>query len=96
MINKQERVLRGLADSTVLLVEPGYWVEERTVHGLYGDRDDLAISLRWRDADGCLWEADFLEQSLMDATIHGNRVVLKDSEGASVAIHAHLLKPRRI
>ena len=86
ILNKQERVLRALTKSGSLFVAPGFPVEQRTIFGLCGDDSDLAISLEWRDAEGCKWVADFTEESLMSAAVAQNRIALKDSEGGTVCV----------
>lgn len=96
MRNRRERILRALSDSDVLLVEPGYFVEQRTIYGPHGEQSDMAISLQWRDAEGCLWACDFLEEDLANAQVARNRILLKDSEGAPVRIKVHRLKPWNI
>ena len=96
MNNNQERAFRALANSDILVVEPNCLVEQRTILGVHGDDTDSAISLQWRDAKGCLWEAEFTEGSLKDANIEQNRLVLKDAEGEFVCISVHQLKPQLV
>jgi hypothetical protein len=96
MTNKQDRILRALSNSDCLFVEPGFLVEQRTIYGVHGDETDLAISLQWRDAAGCEWEADFTEENLMGACVRRNRITLKDSEGASVGVQLLRLEPEKI
>jgi len=79
---KQRRVLRLLSDSHVLAVEPGPCVvETRTIHGVHGDGDDLAVSLTWKDEHGCEWAADFSEGSLDHAKVSKRRLQIVDTTG---------------
>lgn len=96
MTKKQQRILSALADSDMLFVEPGQVVEQRTVHGVHGEDSEVAISLQWRDAAGCVWEADFTENSLHRAAITRNRITLEDTEGTRLCLQAHRLRPQRI
>jgi hypothetical protein len=95
MTNKQDRILRALSNSDCLFVEPGFLVEQRTIYGVHGDETDLAISLQWRDTAGCQWEADFTEESLMNASMTQNRIRLNDSEGENVCVELYELKPEK-
>ena len=83
---KQGRVFRALSDAGLILIQAGFPVEQRTIFGLHGDRSDLAISLKWHDAAGCEWEADFTEENLASASVSHNRIALKDSAGESVCV----------
>ena len=94
-LNKQEHVWGALADSGLLLVEPGFPVERRTLFGVCGEDSDLAVSLEWRDAAGCEWVADFTEESLASAVVTHNQIALKDSEGATVCVEFYDLKARK-
>jgi hypothetical protein len=96
MASKQNRILHALSNSGCLFVEPGFLVEQRTIFGIHGDETDLAISLQWRDTTGCKWEADFTEESLMNAHVKHNRVMLKDSEGSNVCVEMHRLRPMKV
>lgn len=91
-LNKQERVLGALSNSSLLLVEPGFPVEQRTIFGLCGEDSDLAVSLEWHDAAGCKWVADFTEENLTSASVTRNRIALKDSEGETVCVEFYDLK----
>lgn len=84
MLNRATRVLNRLQDAPVLLVEPGFVVESRIANGIHGDKEDLALSVQWRDADGCQWAADFSEDALAKATITGSTISARDFEGAEV------------
>jgi len=95
MTNKPNRILRALSNADVLLVEPGFLVERRTVFGVHGDETDVAISLNWRDMAGCEWEADFNEKARTDAGVMHNRITLKDSEDAIVCVRLHRLVPMK-
>jgi hypothetical protein len=88
---KQGRVFHALSDAGLILVQPGFPVEQRTVFGLCGEDSDLAISFKWHDAAGCEWEADFTEESLMNASMTQNRIMLNDSEGENVSIELYEL-----
>lgn len=95
MTSKQDRILHALSNSDCLFVEPGFLVEQRTIFGMHGDETDLAISLQWHDATGCEWEADFTEESLMNASMTQNRIRLNDSEGENVSVELYELKSAR-
>jgi hypothetical protein len=95
MTNKQDRILHALSNSDCLFVEPGFLVEQRTIFGVHGDETDLAISLKWHDAAGCEWEADFTEESLINASTTQNRITLNDSEGENVCVELYELKPEK-
>ena len=94
-MNKQHRVFDALSNAGVVLVQSGYPVEQRTIFGLHGDCSDLAISLKWRDAQGCEWESDFTEESLMNASLTQNRIMLNDSEGENVYVELYELTPAK-
>jgi hypothetical protein len=89
MLNRASQVLSLLLDSPVLTVEPGYIVEARSSFGVHGESDDLALSVEWRDAEGCLWAADFLEKALADAELHDATVSLRDVEGADIVFRRY-------
>ena len=84
MSNRASQVLNCLLDAPVITVEPGFPVEARTAHGDHGEKDDLAFSVEWRDADGCLWAADFSEEALSLAELRKATVSMKDVEGTKV------------
>jgi len=96
MKSKQKRVLLALAYSDALHVEPGFPVEQRSIFGVDGDPTDVAISLQWRDIEGCVWEADFTGQSFVEADITRNRITLHDSQGDRVCVSVHRLKPAKV
>jgi hypothetical protein len=81
LLNNEERVLHAFSNSSLLVVQPGFPVDQRTIFGLCGDDSDLAVSLEWSDAAGCKWVADFTEESLTSASFINNQITLKDSEG---------------
>jgi hypothetical protein len=84
MQNRASQVLKCLSDAPVVTVEPGFTVESRITHGVHGEGDDLALSVEWRDAEDCLWAADFSENALAQAEIDGGAVSLLDLGGAKV------------
>jgi len=92
LLSKQERVFHALTNSDLLLVQPGFPVEQRTVFGLCGDDSDLAVSIEWQDSAGCKWVADLTEESLASASVTRNQITLKDSEGESVCVEFYDLK----
>lgn len=96
LIDKQSRALRALSDAGLILVQPGFPVEQRIIFGVHGDETDLAISLKWHDATGCEWEADFTEESLMNASMTQNRIMLNDSEGENVCVELYELQPEKV
>jgi hypothetical protein len=91
-LDKEARVLRIFSDSTLLLVQPGFPVEQRTIYGLCGDDSDLAVSIEWQDSAGCKWVADFTEESSTSAFVTHNQITLKDSEGQAVCVEFYELK----
>jgi hypothetical protein len=92
-LNQQERVLQVLTDSSLLFIDSGFPVEQRTVLGLGGEDSELAVSLEWHDATGCQWVAEFTEGSLRSATVTHNQIAMKDSEGATVCVEFYNLRP---
>ena len=82
MLDRASQVLLSLLDSPVLTVEPGFTVEARTSHGIHGESDDLALSVEWRDAEGCLWSADFSEKALAVAELRDAAVSLVEANPA--------------
>lgn len=92
LLKKQSRIFDALSKAGLILVQPGFPVEQRNIFGLHDDSSDLAISLKWRDAAGCEWEADFTEGSLMSAFVAHNHIALKDSEGETVSVEFYDLK----
>ena len=95
-MSKQSQVFRALSNVGLILVQPGFPVEQRTIFGLHDDPSDLAISLKWHDAEGCEWEADFTEGNLANASVAQNRIALNDSAGENVCIELHELTPAKI
>jgi hypothetical protein len=93
LLSKQESVFRALSNSSLLLVQPGFPIERRTIFGLCGDDSDLAVSIEWHDGAGCKWTADFTEESLSSATVALNQITLKDSEDEAVCVEFYDLKP---
>jgi len=89
MSDRASQVLNLILDSPVLTVEPGYIVEARTSYGIHDEGDDLALSVEWRDAEGCLWSADFLEEALAEAELHDATVSLRDVEGADIVFQRY-------
>jgi hypothetical protein len=89
MKERASQVLRLLLESPVLTVEPGFTVEARTSFGQQGESDDLALSVEWRDAEGCLWAADFLEKALAESELHDATVSLRDVEGADIVFRRY-------
>jgi hypothetical protein len=89
MSDRASQVLNLLLDSPVLTVEPGYIVEARTSYDIHDESDDLALSVEWRDAEGCLWAADFLEKALAEAELHDSTVSLRDEEGADIVFRRY-------
>ena len=69
MQNLATRVLELLSSAPVITAEPGLTVESRISYGVHGDDDELAFSVEWRDAEGCLWAADFSERALAQAKL---------------------------
>ena len=53
MTDRASQVLRLLLDAPFVTLEPGFTVEARTSYGVHGESDDLAVSVEWRDAEGC-------------------------------------------
>jgi hypothetical protein len=93
MSDRTAQVLRCLLDAPVVTVEPGFTVDARTSHGIHGENDDLALSVEWRDAEGCLWSADFSENALALAKLRGATVSLRDVDGANIMFR--LYQPSR-
>lgn len=86
-------ILQTLSDAPAISVEPGLVVESRVSHGIHGEDADLALSVEWRDAEGCLWAADFTESALARAEITGGVVSVRDVDGAKVVFQ--LFKPSK-
>lgn len=73
----------------MVTVEPGFALTLRTAWEFEGEKDDLALSVEWHDADGCLWTADFSEASLALAEVEGSTISMTDSEGAKVVFRCY-------
>ena len=71
------------------MVEPGFTVAMRLSHGVNGEDDDLALSVEWRDAEGCLWAADFMESALALAELQDGTVSLRDVDGATMVFQLY-------
>jgi hypothetical protein len=89
MIDRASRVLRFILDAPVVTVEPGFTLEARTFYGVHGESDDLALSVEWRDADGCLWSADFSENALALAELGEATVSMRDVVGAGIVFRLY-------
>ena len=89
MTDRASQVLRLLLDAPVLTLEPGFTVEARTSYGVHGESDDLAVSVEWRDAEGCLWSADFLENALTLAELGEATVSMRDVVGANIVFRLY-------
>jgi hypothetical protein len=89
MLDRASEVFRALLASPVVTVQPGFTVDARTSHGVHGESDDLALSVEWRDAEGCLWAADFSENALALAKLKGGTVSMRDVEGANVVFRLY-------
>jgi hypothetical protein len=76
-------------DAPVITVEPGFTVEMRTSHDMHGEDDDLALSVEWRDAEGCLWAADFMESALALAELRDGSVSLRDVDGVAMVFQLY-------
>ncbi len=86
---RASQVLSLILDSPVLTVEPGFTVELRTSFGINEESDDLALSVEWRDAEGCLWAADFSESAVELAELRDATVSLRDMQGANIMLRRH-------
>lgn len=89
MLDRASQVLRCLLDAPVVTVDSGFAVESRTSYGIDGEDRDLALSVEWRDAEGCLWAADFSEGALALAELRGAALSLLDLEGAKVVFRLY-------
>ena len=89
MLNRASQVLCLLLDAPVLTVEPGFAVDARTSYGIHGESDDLALSVEWRDAEGCVWSADFSENALATAKLRDGTVSLRDLDGADIVFRVY-------
>ena len=89
MIDRASQVLRLLLDAPVVTVEPGFTVEARTSYDVHGESDDLALSVEWRDAEGCMWSADFSENALAIAELGEATVSMRDVCGANIVFRLY-------
>ena len=89
MTERASQVLRCLLDAPVVTVEPGFTVETRICYGVHGENDDLALSAEWRDAERCLWSADFAEDALDRAELRKGTISLRDVEGGRVVFQLY-------
>lgn len=89
MQNRASETLRCLVDAPVVTVEPGLTVESRISHGVHGEDDDLALSVEWRDTEGCLWAANFTENALAKAEVDGEAILVRDVGGANVVFRLY-------
>ena len=83
LLRRARQVLRLMMDAPVVTVEPGFTVEARITEGVHGDSDDQGLSVEWRDAEGCLWAADFSENALDMAELHDATISLREMDGAN-------------
>jgi len=88
MSDRASQILCCLLDVPVVTVEPGFTVESRISHGVHGENDDLALSVEWRDAEGCLWSADFSENALA-LELRKATISLRDVDGAKVVFQLY-------
>lgn len=91
MLDRGSQILDCLLDAPVITVEPGFVVESRISYGIHGQKDDLGLSVKWRDAAGCSWEADFSEEALARAEMQASTISLRD--GDRVKIMFQLYQP---
>jgi hypothetical protein len=84
MLDRASQILDCLLDAPVITIEPGFVVESRTAYGVHGDKDDLALSVEWRDTAGCLWVADFSEEALAQAELREGTISLQDADESKV------------
>jgi hypothetical protein len=89
MLDRASQVLRLILDAPVVTVEPGFTVETRTSYGVHGDSDELALSVEWRDSEGCLWSADFSEKALALAELEEATVSMRDACGANMVFRLY-------
>jgi hypothetical protein len=89
MSDRASQVLCCILDAPVVTVEPGFTVEPRISHGVHGENDDLALSVEWHDAEGCLWSADFSEDVLTLAELRDATVLLRDIDGVKVVFQLY-------
>lgn len=93
MQNRATQLLDQLSLAPVITAEPGFALESRISYGVHGDDDEVAFSVEWRDAEGCLWAADFSEIALAQAEIDGGAVSMRDTDGTRLVLR--LYQPMR-
>jgi len=54
MTEVQRRVLRAIETVHALEVGDGVFVEGRTIRGIHGDPEDIAVSVAWSDEKGSI------------------------------------------
>jgi hypothetical protein len=91
MSDRALQILNCLLEQPVITVEPGFPLTLRTAYGVHGDKNDLALSVEWHDADGCLWAADFSEDALALAKLRQGTISMHDVGGTEVVFR--LYKP---
>ena len=96
MTDIQQRVLHALETGCALEVDDGVFVESRTLHGIHGDPDSIAVSFEWSDENGYIWEVDFTEQAISEAKIDGNQIRLIDSANEEVVVTVFQLEPAHV
>ncbi|MDE3068650.1 MAG: hypothetical protein KGJ60_14030 [Verrucomicrobiota bacterium] len=89
MLDRAPQILDCLLDTPVITVEPGFVVESRTSSGIHGEKDELALSVEWRDAKGCLWAADFSEAALAEADLREATISMRDGDGTKVVFQLY-------
>jgi hypothetical protein len=89
MFHRASKILDCLLATPLIATESGYSVESRSAYGIHGEKDDLAFSVEWRDADGCLWAADFTEEALALAEVRGSTISLTDDEGGKIIFRCY-------
>lgn len=95
MTARQRFMLNVFRRAKLLTVEPGFVVESRTIHGICDEPGDLAVTITWRDYQGCEWAADFSEVSLAMAKRQGDRIKLVDMLGETVWLKVFACRPAR-
>jgi len=93
MLDRASQILDCLMDAPVITVEPGFTVDARTSYGVCDDDDDLALTVEWRDAEGCIRAADFSEAVLARAKLRNGAISLRDTDGAKFVFQ--LYQPAR-
>jgi hypothetical protein len=88
-VNRASQIHDLILESPVLTVEPGFIVDARTSYGIHDESDDLALSIEWRDSEGCLWSSDFFESALALAELQDATVSLRDTQGAHIVLRRY-------